>query len=419
MQIEILTIGDEILSGNIVDTNTAYLSDKLWLNGFEVTYHTAVRDDADKIKEALLIASNRADLVIVTGGLGPTGDDFTIEVAAKTFRKKLVVDQNYLHHLENLFKQWGRPLKDNNKKQATIPAGAKTFSNRVGTAPGIAVKYKRAQFYFLPGVPREMKQLFEDFIFPEILSLRKIPLHFESKMLRCFGSAESELDFAIKDLYINRTHIENARIGFRAHFPDTFIKISTWHKNKADAHKLLKNVETKIRERVEKYIYGEGDDTLESIVGQLLLKSKKKLATAESCTGGLIANRITNVPGASAYFPNGVVTYSNEAKSAVLGVSADTLKKYGAVSSPCAIEMAQGIRRISKADYGIAVTGIAGPDGGTTAKPVGTVHIALASQAGNWEKKYLLPRNREWFKQMVSSIALDRLRRELLGLTSI
>src|SRR3989338_8386949 len=215
MKIEILTIGDEILSGNILDTNTAHLSDKLWLNGFEVTYHSAVRDDAEKIKEALLLATSRASIVIVTGGLGPTADDFTIEVAAKTFKKKLVEDPKILRQLDQLFKQWGRPLKTNNKKQALVPQGARTFYNRVGTAPGIALDYKGAKFYFLPGVPKEMKQLFEDSILPEILTLRKEKIFFESKMLKCFGAAESDLDYALKDLYVNRTDIEKARIGFR------------------------------------------------------------------------------------------------------------------------------------------------------------------------------------------------------------
>lgn len=418
MSVEILTIGDEILCGNVVDTNTAYLADKLWLNGFQVTYHSAVRDDAVKIKEALLTAVGRAELVIVTGGLGPTADDFTLEIAAKTFKKKLVLDQNYLHYLENLFKQWGRPLKESSKKQALIPQGGKAFQNRVGTAPGVGLKYKSSHLYFLPGVPKEMKQIFEDFILPDILLHRKIPLFFESKVLKCFGAAESELDLALKDLYVNRLDIQNVRTGFRAHFPETFIKLSSWHKNAGEAKKLLQLAEEKIRERIGKFIYGEEDDSLESVVGDLLTKAKKTVATAESCTGGHLANRITNIPGASAYFKNGVVTYSNEAKMAILGVSPETIKRHGAVSTPCAIEMAQAVRRVSKTDYGISITGVAGPDGGTASKPVGTVHIALASHEGNWEKKFLFPRNRDWFKLLASSIALDKLRRELLPATT-
>ncbi len=415
MTLEILTIGDEILSGNIVDTNTAYLSDKLWLNGFEVNYHSAVRDDEEKIREALLLAASRSQTIIVTGGLGPTADDFTIEVAAKTFGKKLVVDEKALKQLNNLFKQWGRPLKENNKKQAMVPQGAHTYMNRVGTAPGVGLTYKGAQLYFLPGVPKEMKQIFEDFILPEIISSRKEKVFFESLFLKCFGSAESDLDYALKSLYVNRTEIENARIGFRAHFPEIFIKISAWHKKANEAKKILKDVEQKIRNEVGQYVYGQGEDTLESVVGSLLSQSKKTIALAESCTGGLVCHRLTNIPGASTYLKNGVVCYSNESKISVLGVSADTLKKKGSVSSECALEMAHGIRRISKTDYGLAITGIAGPDGGTPSKPVGTVHVALVGGQKDWEKKFFFPRNREWFKLLVSSIALDKLRKELLG----
>lgn len=413
MSVEILTIGDEILAGNVVDTNTSVLADRLWLKGIEVAYHSAVRDDPVKIKEALLLAAGRAETVIVTGGLGPTADDFTLEIAAKTFKKKMVLDEHYLHYLHNLFKQWGRSLSENNKKQALIPQGAKTFNNRVGTAPGVGVVFKKTHFYFLPGVPREMQQIFDDFVLADILSHQKNLLHFESKMLRCFGAAESELDLALKDMYVNRVEIENARIGFRPHFPEIVIKISAWHKKEEEAKKNLKDVESKIRSKIGNYIYGEGEETLEAVVGRLMSSAKKTLAVAESCTGGLLANRITNIPGASKYFKNGIVTYSNEAKMGILGVSADTLKKHGAVSSQCAIEMAQAVRRVSRSDYGISITGIAGPDGGSASKPVGTVHIALASHHGNWEKKYVLPRNREWFKMLVTSIALDRLRREL------
>ena len=416
MQVEIITIGDEILSGNVVDTNTAYLADQLWLKGIEVSYHTAVRDDAAKIKEALLHAAAHAELVLVSGGLGPTADDFTIEVAAKAFKRKLVLDQHYVHYLENLFKQWGRPLTENGRKQAYVPEGAKTFQNRVGTAPGIGVKFKKAQIYFMPGVPKELKQLFHDFILPEILTSRKKALHFEGKVLKCFGAAEADLDNALKELYVNRLNIENVRIGFRAHFPETFIKLSAWHKEAEEAKKILHGVELKIRDRIGQYVCGEGDDTLERILGALLVKKKKTVAVAESCTGGLTAHRITNVPGASKYFRSGVVSYSNEAKIAVLGVSPETLKKHGAVSSQTAIEMAQGIRRISKADYGVSITGIAGPTGGTQEKPAGTFHVALVNHAGNWEKKFFFPVNRDWFKLIASSIAIERVRRELLGL---
>lgn len=413
MKIEILTIGDEILSGNILDTNTAYLSDKFWMHGFEVAYHSGVRDDADTIQEALLLAAGRADAIVVTGGLGPTADDFTLEIAAKTFKKKMALDKSYLHYLENLFKQWGRAISENNKKQAYVPEGAVTYRNRVGTAPGVGMVYKKKHFYFLPGVPKEMKQIFEDSVLPEIVSLQKQRTFFESKLIKCFGAAESALDQALSDLYVKRLNIKNVRVGFRAHFPETFIKLSAWDKSKDGAAKILKDAESEVRNRIGQYAYGEGEDTLESVLGELLKKKKKTIGLAESCTGGMIAQRLTRIPGSSDYFKGGVVSYSDESKEALLGVSADTVKKHGAVSSQCAIEMAQGARRALKTDYAISVTGIAGPSGGTPAKPVGTVHVALAGADGTREKKYSLPRNREWFQLLVSSIALDTLRREL------
>lgn len=412
MKVEILTIGDEILSGDILNSNSAYLSSQLWSCGLMVSYHSSVRDDAETIQEALLLASQRSHLVLVTGGLGPTADDFTLEIAAKTFRKKLVLDEAYLAYLKNLLKQWGRSLNENNKKQAFVPQGAKTFQNRVGTAPGVGLIFKKTPFYFFPGVPRELHQLFEDFVLPEIL--RSAGTFFRSKRFNCFGAAEADLDAALKDLYQDRTTIDHVRIGFRAHFPETMIKLSAWGAHLSDVEKRLKEVEEKIRSRVGRFIYGEGDESLESVVGGLLKKEAKTVGVAESCTGGFLAHCFTNISGSSDTFKCGVVAYSNEAKMKILGVSPDLLKKHGAVSSQCVIEMAQAIRRVARCDYGIAVTGIAGPTGGSEDKPVGTVHIALASSSGTKEKKYLLPMGREIFKVLVAKIALNKLRRALL-----
>ncbi|MBX7148882.1 competence/damage-inducible protein A [bacterium] len=414
MQAEIITVGDEIVSGNIVDTNKAYLSDKLWAGGIKVVWHTSVRDDAADIKAALLLANQRADIVLVSGGLGPTADDFTLEIAAKTFRKKMVRHQPTLNRLETLMKKLGRTLHENNKKQADVPEGADVFDNKWGTAPGIGITFKKKRYYFLPGVPREMKQLFEDSVFAEIIQNNPDKKIFVSKFLKCFGTSEADLDLALKELYSGVTEINNVRVGFRAQFPETTIKLSAWDKTEENAVQALAAVEDQVRQKIGEAIYGEGEDTLEKVVGELLNKSKKTLALAESCTGGLIASRVTNVPGSSAYFLGGAVSYSNESKVKLLGVSEATLKTHGAVSSQCAIEMAQGIRRQLKSDYGIAVTGIAGPSGGSVAKPVGTVYVALASPNGTKEKLFNFPRNRDMFKLLVSSIALNWLRKELI-----
>lgn len=415
MMAEIITIGDEILSGDIVDSNSAYLSEKLISHGVAVDYHCSVRDDAQAIRKALLAAAERSRVVLVTGGLGPTADDFTLEIAAKTFRRPLVTDEAYLKYLENLAKKWGRKLNENNKKQACVPKGARLYQNKVGTAPGVGLTYKQTRFYFLPGVPKEMKQLFEDYVLPQILSEQSATRFFMSRLYKCFGIAESDIDHRFKDLYQDRLMIDGVRVGFRAHFPETFIKLSAWGDDPELLGQVITQTENKVKQRIGEFIYGGSDDSLEAVVGRLLQEKKRTVALAESCTGGMIANRITNIPGASLYFKNGVVSYSNEAKIAVLGVSKDVIAKEGAVSARCAIEMAQGVRRISKVDYGIAVTGIAGPSGGSPGKAVGTVHIALATQNGTKEKGYHFPMNRDWFKLMVSSLALDWLRKELLG----
>ncbi|EKD41325.1 MAG: hypothetical protein ACD_73C00768G0004 [uncultured bacterium] len=413
MRAEIITIGDEVLAGNVVDTNTTFLADQLWLNGIIVSYHAAVRDDESDIIRALDMATSRSDLVLVTGGLGPTADDITISSATKLFRKKLELNHDVLKHLEALFKKVGREPSENNNRQAYIPSGARVFLNRLGTAPGIVYAFRKKAIYFMPGVPKEMKALFTEQMLPEILAKLKRPEIFVHELLKCFGSPESTLDLALKDLYTSKLEIDGVRVGFRVSFPETFIKLSAWGQTKQEALEALDVAKAKVMERVSGAYYGHNEDTLESVVGRLLNEKKKTLSVAESCTGGLIAHRLTNISGSSDYFLNGVVSYSNEAKIKVLGVHASTLQKEGAVSAACVKEMAQGIRRLSKTDYGIAVSGIAGPTGGTPKKPVGTVYIALATPNGVESKEYHFPRDRETFKLIVSSTAINWLRKEL------
>lgn len=411
MIVEILTIGDEVVAGNIINTNTVYIADQLWQQGYQVEYHSSVRDDADKIKEALLLARNRADFVLVTGGLGPTADDFTLEIAAKTFNQELNLDQDYLKYLEELYKSRGRILSENNKKQAYVPKDGLVFKNKIGTAPGIAFQSQEKWFYFMAGVPREMKHLFHDYVLPHLNSLRSDQLFFKTKLLKCFGIAESDLDQKLQDLYQDRVHIDGVRVGFRAHFPEIFIKLSSWDLNEKKAEELLHKVEQEIQNRAGEFIYGENDDTLELVVGNLLRKNNQTLSLAESCTGGFISSKITDVSGSSDYFLGGVISYSNEVKQNVLEVKSSTLEKYGAVSSEVAIEMAKGVKKLTGSDYAIAVTGIAGPTGATPEKPVGTVHIALVSKDDIWEKEYCFNRGRSFFKEFVYAVSLNQLRK--------
>lgn len=405
--VEIIAIGDEIVSGEITNTNASFLAQELWQQGLAVKYHTTVRDDERDIADCLIRACGRAGIVIVTGGLGPTMDDFTIEVAAKVFGAKLVEDAETLRRLHGFAQRRGRVLTENSKKQALVPEGAKIFANHVGTAPGIYYGHQGALFYFLPGVPAEMKDLFLRSVLPDILARQKRRPHFKIKYLKTFGAPEAELDHLLSDLAHDRTQIENARVGFRAHFPETTIKLSLWDEDEEAASEHLQRVVDLVLTRVGKYVYSfDRNATLEEVVVKELIAKKKTLAVAESCTGGLLADRITDVSGASEIFLGGVVAYANDLKQGFLGVSPETLAKYGEVSPQCAEEMVRGIQRQTGAQLCVSVTGIAGPTGGTKDKPVGTVHIATLfdGKVQNHAHDFAFPRRN--FKILVTSVML-------------
>lgn len=410
MIVEILTIGDEILSGNVLDTNKQFLSDELWRNGFLVKHHASVCDDEEAIIDALHRAQGRADIVLCTGGLGPTMDDFTVEVAAKAFGTTVAYHEETLKQLEDWYKKRGRVMKDNSRKQALVPVGGRVISNKKGTAPGVYYQFKNSHFYFMPGVPSEMKEMFQGFILPELLKIRGQTLFFATRFLKTFGSTEAELDDKLQDLAHNRTHIDNARIGFRYHFPEVTIKVSVWDKSESKAQKDLARVLDIIRARIGEFIYSENEnDTLEKVVVEKVIRAKKTVAVAESCTGGLVANRLTDVSGVSEVFKGGIVAYSNELKQKLLHVDEKILAQKGAVSPECAESMVRGIHQVTGANFCAAVTGIAGPTGGTPEKPVGTVHIATLFEGKLENKEYHFPFNREMFKIIVSSIVLKKI----------
>lgn len=414
MIVEVITIGDEILSGDILDTNKQYLSEQCWLHGFEVQYHTGIRDDEQEIYHALEWAADRADVVLVTGGLGPTADDFTIEVAAKVFDVDLVQNEEVIRFLKERYEKRGRRLSENNKKQADVPDGAEVFLNDVGTAPAIYYDFEGTHFYFMPGVPREMKYLFTEKIKKHLLSRKKDNRHFEHIFFKLFGAPESDLDQALKDLYDERTAIKNVRIGFRAHFPEVFIKMSAWDENTEKTKAKLQVVVDEVEKRLGKFIYSRNlSDTLESVLVQKLQERKKTIAFAESCTGGRLASRITDISGASQVFLGGIVSYSNDVKKNVLKVPEDILEIHGAVSRECAEAMVKGIHELTQADFCAAVTGIAGPTGGSEDKPVGTVWIALLCDGELSCKKYFFPFHREWFKEITTSTVFAKFLKRL------
>ncbi len=414
MKVQILSIGNEVLSGDIVNTNAAWLSEELWKQGFEVLKHVTIADDEKSIREELLSAVSKVDVLISTGGLGPTVDDFTVEVAAKSFGLSLEKHPEVMAQLDQYYISRGRTMTPNQEKQAMIPKGGEALINPVGSAPGVRVEYQGVNYFFLPGVPKEMKEIFQNSVLPWLLQNRRPPVYFKSKTLRCFGAEEAKLDHLIQPLLKDRVGLGNAKLAFRVSVPEVLLKVSSWGEDEIKAQKYLNEAVRLLRSVVGEYVYGEDEESLESVVLKLLAEKKKTLATAESCTGGLIANRITNVSGASKNFLGGVVAYANEVKISELGVLSNTLEQFGAVSSQVALEMAEGVRQKLQADIGIAVTGIAGPEGGSSEKPVGTVHIALSTSEGNKEKKFYFPVNREWFKLIVSGVALNWVRKSLI-----
>lgn len=407
MKIEIITTGNEILTGLVVDSNKAWISERCQMLGYEVIRHTSVGDNMDSIGEALKAASRSANCVIVSGGLGPTSDDITIEAASKAFGVPLKMNEDVLNTIREFFRRTGREMSSSNEKQAMLPENCEILPNDVGTAPGIAIKLGDAQFFFLPGVPKELYQIFEDSVMPWLAA--QSDTFYKRKILRCFGLPEADFAERLKDL-----DIKDAEFAYQVKYPDVLLRFSAYDSDSDRASARVEREAEKVYEKIGDYIYAEGETSLEEVTGKLLSESQITVSAAESCTGGLLSSLITNVPGASDYFERGIVCYSNESKMQLLGVSQETLRANGAVSRETAMAMAEGVRRISGTTLGVSLTGIAGPGGSTTDKPVGTVHIGLATPEGTDAYHYIYARDRIWFKKMAAATALDVIRRYII-----
>ncbi|NLN42288.1 MAG: competence/damage-inducible protein A [Clostridiales bacterium] len=411
MDAEIIGVGRELLLGQISNTDAQYISQKLSQLGINVFYHTVVGDNNKRLKEVLKIAVSRADLIITTGGLGPTMDDLTKETVAEFLGIPMELHQPSVEQIEEYFTKRGRRVSQNNYKQAYFPKGSIVLPNNHGTAPGAILEHDNKIFIILPGPPRELQPMFEEHVIPylEGKSSEKII----SRVLKIYGIGESDMEEKIKDLLINQS---NPTIAPLAGASELTIRLTAKTSRNEDPYKLIQPVEEKIRERLGDVVYGIDDDTLESVVVNLLIESGKTIATAESCTGGLIAERITSIPGASQVFLQGVVAYSNQSKIERLKVSKETLAQFGAVSQQTAEEMVKGIIETSGADIGVAVTGIAGPGGGTKDKPVGLVYIGIGDKNGFLAvNRYNLLGDRKRVQQSSASLALDSIRRALLN----
>jgi len=409
---EVLTIGDELLRGEIVDSNKSYLSDRLLGLDIETHFHSSVREDPADMRDALERAFGRSDIVLVSGGLGPTRDDLTTEVLAETIGRKLLLDAASLEMIRDFFASVGREMAANNEKQAWFPEGAEVLANPIGTAPGFLVEEQGTLVFCMPGVPRELYRMVDEQVLPRITArMAGERLVVRAKLLRTFGIGESSLDAELSDIASDG----DVTLGFRTAFPDNYLRPLARAATAEEADAKLDRVCAQIRERLGPIVYGDGDDTLEIVVGRELRERGKRLAVAESCTGGLIAERLTDVAGSSAYFLGGVVAYSNEAKQALLGIDGALLGEHGAVSEPVARAMAEAARARFGADLAIATTGISGPDGGTEEKPVGLVYIALASGSGTHCDRRVFPLDRARHRQLTAHTALDWVRRSLLN----
>ena len=413
MKAEVLTIGDELLRGEIVDSNKAFLSDRLLSLDVETHYNASVRDVPADMIDAFRRAAERSDVVLVSGGLGPTRDDLTAEVLAQAFGLGMRLDDAALAQIRAFFASVGREMTENNASQARFPDGAEVLVNPIGTAPGFLLDVEGTLFFCLPGVPREMIRMLDEQVLPRLAtrladSGRGVV---RARLLRTFGIGESTLDAELADV----ARADDVSLGFRTSFPDNYLRAVARAASAADADARLDEVCATIRERLGPLVYAEGDATLEQVVGRLLGERGLRVAVAESCTGGLVASRLTDVPGASAWFLGGVVAYSNASKQALLGVPEALLEKHGAVSEPVARAMAEGVRARFGADIGVATTGISGPDGGSAEKPVGLVHLALADAAGSHTDHFVFPLDRLRHRQLSTLVALDWIRRRLLG----
>ena len=411
MVVELVSVGTELLLGNIVNTNTQYLAEKCALLGLSMYHQVVVGDNHDRLAEVIRTALDRSDIVILTGGLGPTEDDMTKEVCAQVMGFPLEEDPHTRQRIEEYFRNHiYKHISDNNWKQALVPSGARVLDNDNGTAPGLILEKDGKVAVLLPGPPGELYPLFEEQVYPYLQNLQ--PEVIRSQMVKICGIGESGVEERLLDLIDGQT---NPTIATYAKTGEVHVRVTARASDEQEAKKLVKPVVKEIRSRLGDCVYStREDETLEMAVVRLLEKYELTVTTAESCTGGLIAGRLVNVPGVSDVFREGFVTYSNKAKRKYLDVGKSTLKKYGAVSEQTAKEMAIGGAFASDSDVCIAVTGIAGPDGGTEEKPVGLVYIAAYMKDQVTVEEYRFKGNRQKIREQTVVKALDLLRRSIL-----
>jgi len=404
MKIGILTIGNELMNGRIADTNASFIAREANQQGWSVEAIMSVGDDFAAIKNRLDSLLAMTDAVICSGGLGPTADDITTEAIAKAFHLPLYTDENVLNYIKDIFTKFNFRWVENNAKQAMFPQGAEVIPNARGTAPGFCLPINGKLIFVIPGVPAEARLMITNGVFP---LLRKYfpqdELHIVKHTIRTFGLGEAAVDDKVKDIDFQSLGVS---IGFYPVFPENHIVLIAQNSNREEAQKNLQQAQDEVTARLQRYIFAYGEQTLEEVIAAPLIEKKLTIAVAESCTGGLITSRLTDVSGSSNYLERGLVTYSNTAKINMLGVPAEIIEKNGAVSEETARLMAEGVRKLAGTDLGLSSTGIAGPTGGSPEKPVGTVYLAVADSKQTICRHYAFRWDRKRNKEVFSEAAL-------------
>lgn len=408
MQAEIIAVGTELLLGQIANTNAQIISRALQEIGIDVYFHTCVGDNRERLLDVLEAGFKRSDIIILTGGLGPTKDDLTKETVASYLKLPLQLDEHSLNQIKSYFAKRERPYTENNYKQALVPEGALAIENKKGTAPGILLNKDGKTIIMLPGPPREMEPMLKDVVIPYLSKMCNSTIF--SRVMKFYGIGESALEEKLEDLISKQTNPTIAPLAKRG---EVTIRLTAKAENRMAAEKIIKPVEEEITKRVGNFLYGFDDDTVEEMVARLLAKLNRTIAVAESCTGGLMAHKLTNIPGISKFFERGIVSYSNNSKEVLLKVKHDTIKKFGAVSEETAKEMAEGIRISAGTDIGVSITGIAGPDGGTPLKPVGLVYIGYSDSNKCCVEKHIFSGGRTDIKEQSVNSAFHLVRKML------
>lgn len=407
MTCAVLCIGTEITRGELVNTNASYLAAGLTDLGFQVLEQTSVDDELGHIVSVLERLGKNASFIVCTGGLGPTTDDRTTEAVAKVLGKKLTRDTASIDAIKRRFEKLGRIMSESNAKQADFPEGADILANPIGTAPGFAIKIGSALAFFMPGVPNEMQRMFDEQVIPRIRAMAPRDTH--QIRLHTFGLPESIVGERLGGVEQQM----GVTLGYRAHFPEIEVKVLARGPSDTAARELCEKATQEVRVRLADVLYGEGDETFAGVLGRELRKKNLTLAIAESCTGGLVGHMITREPGASDFLLVDAVTYSNTAKTRFLGVGEEVIRGHGAVSTEVAAAMAEGVRHVSGADVALALTGVAGPTGGTADKPVGTVYLAVTSAAGTEVKHRVFPGDRSRIQTLAAYAGLLLVRQSL------